>query len=148
MTHLKKKVSRSARNFFAFFVRASKFFFYLVQCMLSVAVGLLDFFPRLSVLEQKSPPRPEQLCVWLIGVILVVPYAANMSYFFVQKRRELWENEKSKARNTYLCKGAVRIYPYPSNFSFLLREFHKFKGMSYLKGNVKVSWVKKLYPSL
>ena len=85
------------------------FFFYLVQCMLSVAVGLLDFFPRLSVLEQKSPPRPEQLCVWLIGVILVVPYAANMSYFFVQKRRELWENEKSKARNTYLCKGAVYI---------------------------------------
>ena len=104
-----KKSLAPLETFLLFFVRASKFFFYLVQCMLSVAVGLLDFFPRLSVLEQKSPPRPEQLCVWLIGVILVVSYAANMSYFFVQKRRELWENEKSKARNTYLYKGAVYI---------------------------------------
>ena len=138
---ISKKVSRFAQDFFA-----SKFLFCLVQCMLSVAVGLLDFFPRLSVLEQKSPPRPEQLCVWLIGVILVVSYAANMSYFFVQKRRELWENEKSKARNTYLCKG-----PYislPLKFLNSIKKFLKIKGMSYFRGNVKVSWVKKLYPSL
>ena len=91
-----KKSLAPLETFFAFFVvRASKFFFfYLVQCMLSVAVGLLDFFPRLSVLEQKSPPRPEQLCVWLIGVILVVLRRKYVLLFCSEKKRALGKRKE------------------------------------------------------
>ena len=58
-----KKVSRSARNFFAFFVRASKFFSIWSNVCYLLLLAFWTFFPVCLSLSRKVP-QDQSNCVY------------------------------------------------------------------------------------